>query len=148
MKNKKRMALGLVLLMVLTLCLAGCGTAKTEDTASTDPMTVHADGEVIGEGKTSFPLTIVDADGKEVKLTINTDEKYVGTALESLGLIEGEEGEYGLYVEKVNGKVLDYDADQMYWAFYIGDTYASTGIEKTDITPDTVYMLKADKAEL
>ena len=55
------------------------------------------------------------------------------------GLIEGEDGPYGLYVKKVNGIVADYDVDQSYWAFNINGEYAMTGVDVTDIVDGDTY---------
>ena len=52
-------------------------------------------------------------------LEIHTDQETVGAALLELGLIAGEESEYGLFIKTVNGLTADYDTDGVYWAFYI-----------------------------
>ena len=61
-----------------------------------------------------------------------------------LGLISGEESQYGLYVKTVNGITLDYDKDGKYWAFYIGGEYAVTGVDTTEITAGSTYTFKAE----
>ena len=43
----------------------------------------------------------------------------------------------------VCGKTLDWDADHMYWAFYIEGEYASTGLDDTPITQEAHYALTA-----
>ena len=62
---------------------------------------------------------------------------------ESLDLIAGEEGSYGLFVTTVDGVTLPSDGDQ-YWAFYIDGEYASTGVDQTEITAGASYALKAE----
>ena len=76
---------------------------------------------------------------------IKTEEKTVGAALLGVGLIEGENSEYGLYVKKVNGITADYDTDGTYWAFYINGQYATSGVDKTDIEPGASYEFKIEK---
>ena len=88
---------------------------------------------------------MVDKDGNETKFEIHTDKTVVGDALLELGLIEGEEGPYGLYVKKVNGITAEYEADGTYWAFYIGDDYGMTGVDMTDIEPGATYAFKVSK---
>ena len=61
------------------------------------------------------------------------------------GLIAGEDGAYGLYVKTVNGVTLDYDADGMYWAFYVNGEYASSGVDATEAVSGAEYMFKAEK---
>ena len=58
---------------------------------------------MLGEGKTVFTFVVTDGDGNETAFEIHTDKATVGEALTELGLIAGEEGQYGLYVTEVNG---------------------------------------------
>ena len=59
-------------------------------------------------------------------------------------MIEGDESEYGLYVKTVNGITADYDADGVYWAFYINDEYAQTGVDSTPITEGDRYAFRIE----
>ena len=61
------------------------------------------------------------------------------------GLIEGEEGPYGLYVKVVNGIRADYDKDKVYWAFYINGDYAMSGVDVTEICAGDEYALRVEK---
>ncbi len=120
-------------------------TAATESTASTEATAATiTGGETLGEGATEFTFTVVDAEGNEVSATIATDETTVGAALQKLGLIAGDDSEYGLYVKTVNGTTVDYDKDGKYWAFYIDGEYASTGVDSTDVTAGSTYTFKVE----
>ena len=123
-------------------CTGGCSkNDKTEPVASAET----SGGTVsMGEGETSFLFNVVDPEGKESHFEIHTDEKTVGAALLSLGLIAGEDSDYGLYVKTVNGVTVDYDADGKYWAFYVDGEYAATGVDSTDITAGATYTFKAE----
>lgn len=98
-----------------------------------------------GEGATVFYFNVVDKDGKETKFEIHTDKTTVGEALLELGLIEGDMGDYGLYVKKVNGITAEYEVDGTYWAFYVGNSYGMTGVDMTDIEPGATYTFKVSK---
>ena len=100
---------------------------------------------VKGEGSTVFYFNVVDKDGKETKFEIHTDKTVVGEALLELGLIEGDMGDYGLYVKKVNGITAEYEVDGTYWAFYIGNDYGMTGVDMTNIEPGATYAFKVSK---
>lgn len=89
-------------------------------------------------------FTVVDQDGNETPFEIHTDKETVGEALSELGLIDGEEGEYGLYVKTVNGVTVDYDTDGKYWAFYVNGEYAATSVDTTPITADASYSFKVE----
>ena len=94
---------------------------------------------VLGEGATVFQFSVTDMEGTEARYEIHTDKQFVGEALLELGLIEGEDSQYGLYVTTVNGINADWDKDQTYWAFYINGEYAMTGVDATEITEADSY---------
>ena len=142
MKKLLSILLCIALIAAMALCTSGCGS-KNNTTASVTSADVSA---VVskGEGETMFLFNVVDPDGKESRFEIHTDEKTVGAALLSLGLIAGEDSEYGLYVKTVNGVTVDYDQDGKYWAFYVDGEYAATGVDSTDITAGATYTFKAE----
>lgn len=131
--------ISLALCFVLLISLVACGS-----TTETEEFTPVADGATVGEGATSFPLVITDKDGNTVNVTVNTDKETVGEALLEQGLVEGEDGDYGLYIKTVNGITADYDVDGTYWAFYINDEYAMTGVDQTPIAEGETYTLKVE----
>ena len=102
---------------------------------------------VMGEGATSFYLTVKNVDNTVTKFQINTDAATVGEALLALELIAGDESEYGLYVTSVNGITADWDSEQAYWAFYIDGEYAMTGVDATEIVAGTTYELAKTVSE-
>lgn len=105
----------------------------------------QTDKKVLGEGKTVFDFTVVDKEGNETAFEIHTDKETVGEALTELELIEGEEGQYGLFVKTVNGITADYDKDGVYWAFYVNGEYAQTGVDSTKVTDGESYSFKVEK---
>ena len=135
----------IVLLAAAAWMTTGCGAKPAEDPSPAVSEAVAQDGDVLGEGETECPLTIADKDGNEIALTIRTDKTVVGEALQELGLLEGEEGPYGLYVKTVDGITLDYETHGMYWAFYVNGEYGMSGCELTDIVDGTEYAFKAEK---
>ena len=96
---------------------------------------------LLGEGATTFYFTAQDVDGTVTRYEIHTDATTVGDALTALELIEGDEGEYGLYVTTVNGITADWDTENAYWAFYIDGEYAMTGVDATEIVAGATYEL-------
>lgn len=152
-QTKKTLLLGAALICSLALFIAGCGGDKKDEkgVVSSTAASEAADAKnesgsnVLGEGKTKFALTVTDKEGNETQFEIHTDKETVGEALTELGLIEGEESEYGLYVKTVNGITADYDKDGVYWAFYINGEYASTGVDSTKIIETDSYALKVEK---
>ena len=149
-RSKKALSfiLCIVLITAIALFTTACNDNKTTDTTTTEgavSTTEAAKTTVLGEGETKFTFTVVDLEGNEAAFEINTDKKTVGDALLDLGLIAGDESEYGLYVKTVNGTTLDYDKDGAYWAFYVDGEYATSGVDTTDIVAGTTYTFKAEK---
>ena len=157
MKNifSKRL-LSLLLCMVLiaatALTFVSCGnegktddTTVSETTSAPDKEAEKPQDNVLGEGNTSFTFVVRDIDGREKSYTVKTDAKTVGEALLAVDMIEGENGQYGLYVKKVDGITADYDVDATYWAFYINGEYAMSGVDTTDITAGATYMFAKQK---
>ena len=143
----------MVLLVAMALSTTGCNGSTSKDTASgaeteanlqADSNASETDVSVFGTGSTEFSLTVVDQEGIEIPFEIHTDKQTVGEALLELGLIEGEESEYGLYVKTVNGITVDYDTDGAYWAFYINGEYATSGVDSTDIAEGDSYSFKVE----
>ena len=104
-------------------------------------------GGEYGQGETSFVL-VVSCLNETAIVTVNTDAKTVGEALEELSIVAGEDSEWGLYVKTVNGITADYNVDGTYWAFYIDGEYATTGLDATEIDENAVYMLVVEGIEL
>lgn len=131
-KRFKR-AVSLILCIVLIAAMAlftGCSDKKENS---------------VGEGEKSFTFIVTDGDGNEETFDVKSDAKTVGEALMDEGLLEGEEGPYGLYVKVVNGITADYDKDGTYWAFYVNGEYAMSGVDMTDIEDGQTYAFKVEK---
>ena len=157
MNRKRIFALAFAVLMVLALAACGQKEENKTDDQTNDPAVTNqdnaadekvtlpvADGAVIGQGAVAFTVEVQGADGKTVTFTVNTDEETVGAALLKLGVITGDDSEYGLYVKTVNGVTVDYDKDGKYWAFYVDGEYTATGVDSTDITAGATYTFKAE----
>ena len=93
-------------------------------------------------GDKHFAVTVIHKDGTEKEFTYDTDEEFLGTVLQAAGLIEGEEGPYGMMISAVDGETADWNVDQGYWALYIGEEYATTGIDTTPIHDGDVFTLE------
>ena len=144
MNGKFKILLSLLLCIVLITAqiqmLVSCNDKEQEGEKQIETQT-------LGEGETEFTLVVDYYDDKETDtFVIHTDKTTVGAALVELGLIAGEETQYGLMVSHVNGVRADYTLDDgLFWAFYIGEEFASTGVDSTEIVPGTTYTFKAQK---
>ena len=161
--NKKLLSLILstMLIVAMAFSMTACGGNNTETPntqgqsqvggAEQETQTGSAENDakddktVLGKGAVVFNFVVVDGEGNEKTFEIHTDKTTVGDALFEVELIEGEEGAYGLYVKTVNGITADYDVDQTYWAFYINDAYATSGVDTTPVTEGESYSFKVEK---
>ncbi len=148
-KKVSSFILCMVLIVAMALSTVGCNGSKDSGAASGDAgaqagAEVQREGGELGEGSKEFALTVTDKDGNETQFEIHTDKEMVGEALQELNLIDGEEGEYGLFVKTVNGITADYDTDGVYWAFYVNGEYATSGVDVTQITEGDSYALKVE----
>jgi len=145
--------LSLVLCLVLIAAMALITTAcdnlfKKEEstTPQSQESTTAPQATETPAAKKSFTFIVVDGDGKETSFDITSSKKTVGEALLDEGLIEGEDGAYGLYVKKVNGILAEYETTGTYWAFYVNGEYGLTGVDTTDIVDGETYSFKVEKA--
>ena len=139
---KKRISVVLCLMMVLALCfgMAACGKKAPAEA----PAAGWVEGQVYGSGNTSFTVSETDLDKNTVTITVKTDKDTVGAALLELNLVSGSDSEYGLMVDTVNGITLDYNKDGKYWAFYINNEYAMTGVDSTPVEEGAAYAFVAE----
>lgn len=93
------------------------------------------------EGSKAFTVQVVHADGTTKEFRYTSDEEYVGAVLIAEGLIDGEEGLWGMYIETVDGEDAVYETDGAYWALYVGEEYASNSIELTPLEDGGSYSL-------
>lgn len=144
---KKTMKTGLwlfmVILVILTLMTMG-GCKTTAGGESLWEKATYQQDQTFGDGKTTVQVE-VKAGEKAVTFTVKTDRTILSEALFDHHLIEGDAGDYGLYLKTVNGITADYDADQHYWAFYKDGEYMMTGMDGTKIADGDHYELVYSK---
>ena len=93
------------------------------------------------EGSKEITVQVVHKDGSEKTVTYCTDEEYLDKVLLAEQLITGYEDQYGLVVETVDGERADWQQDNAYWAIYIGEEAATTGISGVVVTDGAAYKL-------
>ena len=93
------------------------------------------------QGQKSIAVEVIHADGSEKIFSYQTDEEYLGSLLLAEGLIKGDPGPYGLYITEVDGEVAVYEQNKAYWSLFIGEEYATQGIDLTPLTDGGVYGL-------
>lgn len=92
------------------------------------------------EGEKTFTLTVVHSEGSK-DFTITTEEEFLANALIAEGIINDEGIETGMYFT-VDGETASWEENQSYWAIYVGDTYATEGLNTLAIEDGGVYKLE------
>ena len=139
----KKITVITVLILSLLLTVSCGNTVDTQDKIlyeSTGSSAIE-----IGTGDNYFDFSVTDAEGTVYNFHVHTDKTIVGEALEELGLLEGTEGEFGLYVNRVNGIYAQYEETGTYWAFYVNGEYAMSGVDTTTIEEGATYSFKVEK---
>ncbi len=122
--NKKTM-LAAIALVVLIACVGAIFLLTRPETQA---------------GEKTITVTVVHADKSEKTFTYHTDEEYLDKVLIAEKLIEGYDDQYGFVVEKVDGEEANWK-NNVFWALYIGDQQATTGISQVVVTDGAVYKL-------
>jgi hypothetical protein len=126
----------LLLCLASLFCLVACFD-KVDATGVWENAIYRSDKE-FGKGSKTVEVE-VKVEEQSVTFTIHTDKEMLGDALMEHGLLEGEDGPYGLYVKKVNGMLADYDVDQHYWSLCKNGEYMMTGVDSTPIADGEHY---------
>ena len=92
-------------------------------------------------GSKKITVTVIHKDGTEKVFDYATDEEYLGPVLLSEGLVEGEEGPYGLYIKVVDNEQAIYEQDSAYWALYVGEESAVAGADSIVIHDGDTFKL-------
>ena len=140
MKTVSRLTL-VLLALVMTFAFVAC--ADVETTGAWENATYTSDKE-FGKGEKTVTVLVV-AEEQTLTFTIHTDKTTLGEALLEHGLIEGDEGPFGIYIKKVNGILADYDVDQTYWSLTKSGEMMLVGVDGTEIADGEQYELTKTK---
>ena len=76
---------------------------------------------------------------------VKTDRKNVADALVEVGLVSGENSEYGLYIKVVNGITADYSVDGSYWSLLVNGEMSMVGASSVPVAEGLRVELKKTK---
>ena len=95
-------------------------------------------GPKANAGSKIIEVTVIHGDESQKSFTIRSDAESLREALESEGLIEGEDGPYGIYILTVDGETAD-ESQQQWWCITKGGETVTTGAEDTMIAHGDKY---------
>ena len=91
-------------------------------------------------GDKVFSVIVVHKDGSERTFTYQTEEACLGPALVKEGLIVMDDKQSGMF-STVDNVTVTWETDKAYWALYVGDEYASAGINDTPVYNGSTFKL-------
>ncbi len=155
----KLLALLMCILMLISLCACNANTETPADSTANETQSeaienvkitgawadaVYTEDAEFGEGAKTIKVEVI-AEDNSVTFTIKTNAETLGEALLAHSLVEGEDGQYGLYIKKVNGILADYDVDGTYWSLTKDGEYVMSGADTTSISDGEHYELTKTK---
>lgn len=131
MKKNKKTLIAVIVFVVLLAILGGVYYF-------TKPATETGDKQV--------EIVVVDKAGSETLYTVDTDAEYLIEAMEDAkeqGLsYEGDEGDYGLMIDTVNGEKAVYTDDGAYWGFSVNGNYCEYGVSEQPVADGDKFEIK------
>lgn len=91
-------------------------------------------------GDKTIVVSVIHGDGTQKDFSINTDAENLRTALEQEKLVQGEDGDYGLYIQTADGETAD-ESLQQWWCITKGGETLMTGVDDTMIADGERYEL-------
>lgn len=93
------------------------------------------------QGDKNITVVVVHKDGSEKTFQYNTSEETLAPVLVENNLVQGEDGQYGLYIQYADGERAVYELDGAWWGVYVGDEQALVGASELPIEDGGVYKL-------
>lgn len=94
-------------------------------------------------GNKEITIEVVNKAQESVVYEVKTDAEFLRQAMEDAeGLtFTGEESEYGMMVQSVNGETADYNVDQSYWSFEVNGEYCNYGIDTQPVMDGDAFSI-------
>lgn len=132
MKNKKWLGAGLVVALIAVFALIFVNFSEK-------PV----------EGSKEISIEVINQEEESELYELKTDAEFLRQAMEEAEGLEfsGQESEYGLMVEVVNGESAIYDKDNAYWSFMVNGEYSNYGIDTQPIEDGDAFQIVYTEAE-
>lgn len=98
------------------------------------------------EGQKDVTLVVVNKAGEETTYKVNTDAEYLIEVMEDAkeqGLTyDGEDGDYGMMINTVNGEEAVFANDGAYWGFSVNGNYCEYGVSEQPVADGDEFEIK------
>lgn len=92
------------------------------------------------QGSKTITVEVVHKDGKSASFTYTTDKEYLGEVLTEEKLVDGETGEYGMFITTADGETAD-ESNQEWWCITKSHEQLNTSADQTPITNGDAFEL-------
>ena len=101
------------------------------------------------EGSKAITIEVVNKADESKEYEVQTDAEFLRQAMEEAEGLEfsGQESEYGMMVEIVNGESAVYDKDKAYWCFMVNGEMCNNGIDTQPIEDGDEFQIVYTEAE-
>lgn len=94
----------------------------------------------VSEGAKQIKVTVVHGDETENVFEYDTDAEYLGEVLKSEKLVDGEDGEFGMFITTADGKQAD-DSKQQWWCITKAGEQVNTSADQTPVADGDEFEL-------
>jgi len=91
------------------------------------------------EGYKNIVVQVEHLVGDKTEFKFKTKAEYLREALENMGLVQGSESTYGLWVETVDGETAD-ESKEQWWGYTVNGEFAQYGVDDQVITDGDIYV--------
>lgn len=101
------------------------------------------------EGKKEIKIEVINSKMESKVYEVKTEAEFLRQAMEEAeGLeFEGEESQYGLVLQSVNGEKAVYEEDGAYWCIMVNGEYGNYGADQQPLADGDQYQLVYTMAE-
>ena len=89
-------------------------------------------------GTKNITVTVDHLNAEDTTFEIKTDEEMLGDALTDEDLIAGTEGEFGLFVDTVDGETADSSKEE-WWGYTVNGEEAQYGVDSQPVEDGATY---------
>lgn len=83
-------------------------------------------------GAKEITVTVVHADQSSKDFIYQTDEAYLGAVIKAEGLVEGTDGDYGMFITSADGEAAD-DSKEQWWCITKEGESVNTSADQTPV---------------
>lgn len=92
------------------------------------------------QGEKEITILVIHGDQTEKEFQYRTDAEYLVEVLKENELVDGEEGEYGLFIKTVDGETAD-EGKQQWWCITKGGEQVNTSADQTPVADGEQFEL-------